>query len=63
MRYYLFDMLKVDGEDVTGQPLAERRSILERIADGADAVIAVPPMFNNIDAALAARREFALEWS
>lgn len=63
MRYYLFDMLKVDGEDVTGQPLAERRSILERNADGADAVIAVPPMFNNIDAALAARRSFALEWS
>lgn len=61
VRYYLFDVLSADGRDVTGLPLRERRSILERIAAGADGAIAVPPVFDDVDATLAASDELRLE--
>lgn len=61
VHYYLFDVLVADGIDVTGRPLAERRRILERLAAGTRASIVVPPVFDDVDAALAASRRFDLE--
>ncbi len=60
-RLYLFDVLAADGEDLTGRPLAERREVLERIAASAGAAIDVPPVFDDLDAALAIAREHDLE--
>ncbi|MGC5170928.1 ATP-dependent DNA ligase [Microbacterium sp. DT81.1] len=61
VRYYLFDILELDGEDVTALPLAERRELLERIAAEAGPSIATPPVFDDVEATLAASREFGLE--
>ena len=61
VRYYLFDVLVADGRDVTGLPLTERRSILERLTAGAIDAIVVPPVFDDVDAALDASRRFDLE--
>jgi bifunctional non-homologous end joining protein LigD len=58
VRYYLFDARR-DEADAT--PLAERRTLLERSAAAAIAPIDVPPVFDDIDAALAASRTFGLE--
>ena len=61
VRYYLFDLLEIDGQDATALPLADRRALLERLADGAADRIAVPPVFDDLDATLAAAREADLE--
>jgi bifunctional non-homologous end joining protein LigD len=61
VRYYLFDVLSRGGEDVTALPLAERRGILESIAAGAIAPILVPPVFDDVDAALDASARLRLE--
>ncbi|WP_434970216.1 ATP-dependent DNA ligase [Microbacterium sp. bgisy207] len=61
VRYYLFDLLQIDGQDATALPLADRRALLERLADGAGDRITVPPVFDDLDATLAAAREAALE--
>ncbi|HEX5858852.1 MAG TPA: ATP-dependent DNA ligase [Microbacterium sp.] len=61
VRYYLFDILELDGADVTGLPLSERRELLERIAQGAGSSVAAPPVFDDVEASLAASREFGLE--
>ena len=58
---YLFDVLEADGRDVTALPLAERREILERLATDAAAVVVVPPVFDDVEAALAASGRFGLE--
>ncbi|WP_051038772.1 non-homologous end-joining DNA ligase [Microbacterium sp. B19] len=58
---YLFDLLEADGRDVTGLPLEERREILERLAADAVAVVVVPPVFDDVEAALAASGRFGLE--
>lgn len=61
VQFYLFDVLSVDGDDVTAQPLSERRATLERIARDAIPAVSVPPVFDDVDAALAASREYGLE--
>jgi bifunctional non-homologous end joining protein LigD len=61
VQYYLFDVLELDGDDVTGLPLSERRELLERIAQDAGHRVAAPPVFDVVDATLAASREFGLE--
>lgn len=61
VQLYLFDVLEVDGRDVTGLPLAERREILERLAADAATVVVVPPVFDDVEAALAASGRFGLE--
>ena len=60
-RLYLFDALAADGADLTRLPLAERRVFLERIAAGAGAAVDVPPVFDDIDEALALARAHDLE--
>ncbi|MFK3678628.1 non-homologous end-joining DNA ligase [Microbacterium sp. NPDC090218] len=59
--YMLFDLLRLDGHDLTGMPLRERRTLLEDVIAGLDAPMRIPPVFDDVDAALAASREFGLE--
>ncbi|GAA2012372.1 ATP-dependent DNA ligase [Microbacterium ulmi] len=61
VRYHLFDVLSYAGQDAASLPLAQRRGILESLAAEAIPAIAVPPAFDDVDAALAASRRFALE--
>jgi bifunctional non-homologous end joining protein LigD len=60
-RLYLFDALHADGADLTPRPLAERREALERIAADAGSAIDLPPVFDDLDMALAIAREHDLE--
>ena len=59
--YMLFDLLRLDGHDLTGMPLRERRTLLEEVVADLDAPVQVPPVFDDVDAALDASREFGLE--
>ncbi|WP_243074622.1 ATP-dependent DNA ligase [Microbacterium sp. SS28] len=61
VRYYLFDVLVARGRDVTGLPLSDRRRILEQLAAETIPSIVVPPVFDDVDAALEASRRFDLE--
>ncbi|WP_127474419.1 ATP-dependent DNA ligase [Microbacterium sulfonylureivorans] len=61
VRYYLFDVLSDDGRDVAGLRLSERRSILEKRAARAIPAIVVPPVFDDVDAALDASARLRLE--
>ncbi|WP_457100298.1 ATP-dependent DNA ligase [Microbacterium sp. P5_E9] len=61
VHYFLFDVLAHAGADVTALPLAERRSILEGLTADAIAPIVLPPVFDDVDAALAGARDFGLE--
>ncbi|MFK4761276.1 ATP-dependent DNA ligase [Microbacterium sp. ZW T5_45] len=61
IRYLAFDLLRLDGHDLTSMPLHQRRTLLEDVVTGLDAPIAVPPVFDDVDAALDASREFGLE--
>lgn len=59
--YYLFDLLSLDGHDLTGVPLRDRRALLETLVQSTDAPIIVPPVFDDLDAALATSRDLGLE--
>jgi bifunctional non-homologous end joining protein LigD len=59
--YYLFDLLSLDGHDLTSVPLRDRRALLETLAESADAPITVPPVFDDLDAALSTSQDFGLE--
>ena len=57
----LFDVLRLDDEEVGLRPLRERRSLLEALAGHAIPPIVVPPVADDLDAALTTAREHALE--
>ena len=59
--YYVFDLIEHDGADVAALPLRERRSLLDRVVAGARPPLSAPPVFDDLDAALATAREFGLE--
>ncbi len=59
--YMLFDLLHLDGHDLTGMPLRRRRELLEHLAADLDAPVRVPPVFDDLDAALDASRQYGLE--
>lgn len=59
--FMLFDLLRLDGHDLTAMPLEQRRTLLLDVAEGLDAPVQIPPVFDDVDAALAASREFGLE--
>lgn len=61
VHYFLYDVLAAGGADVTSKPLTERRKLLEHIAANAAAPIVLPPVFDDVDDALAAARTFGLE--
>ncbi len=59
--YMLFDLLHLDGHDLTRMPLRQRRELLEQLAADLDAPVQVPPVFDDLDAALDLSRERELE--
>ncbi len=66
--YFVFDALAHHGRDLTARPLHERRAVLEQMLSSADrapgsdaATIAVPPVTDDVDAALTTARELDLE--
>ncbi|WP_261167298.1 ATP-dependent DNA ligase [Microbacterium sp. Marseille-Q6965] len=61
VRLYLFDALEVDGRDLAARPLVERREALERIAGDPGTAIDVPPVAEDLDAALETARRLDLE--
>ncbi|WP_295014894.1 non-homologous end-joining DNA ligase [uncultured Microbacterium sp.] len=61
VRYHLFDLLRLEGHDVTALPLRDRRELLERIAEGLAAHVVVPPVFDDVDAALSTSAALDLE--
>ncbi|WP_121149164.1 ATP-dependent DNA ligase [Microbacterium sp. AG1240] len=61
VKLYLFDVLSFRGEDTAGSPLAERRRILESLAEGARDPVVLPPVFDDLDAALETSELFGLE--
>ena len=69
VRYYLFDILSHDGDDLADLPLRERRDVLEAVAAagprgenvGTVDAIAVPPVFDDVDAALDTSVQLRLE--
>jgi len=61
VHYYLFDVLARGETDAASLPLQERRGILEDVGSHAIPAIVVPPVFDDVDDALAASRRFGLE--
>ena len=61
VHWYLFDLLSHGGEDLASHPLSARRALLEELTTASADHIVVPPVFDDVDAALAASREFGLE--
>lgn len=59
--YMLFDLMHLDGQDLTRVPLRHRRELLERLASDLDAPVRVPPVFDDLDAALEMSRQHDLE--
>ena len=57
----LFDVLRMDGRDVASLALRERREILDRITANIAAPLVVPPVADDVDAALATARALHLE--
>ena len=61
VRYQLFDVISYAGDDLAPLPLAERRDLLEALTHDTIPDIDVPPVFDNVDDALATSRRFGLE--
>ncbi|WP_127818652.1 ATP-dependent DNA ligase [Microbacterium sp. CPCC 204701] len=61
VRYYLFDVLSHDRDDLTDLPLRERRDVLEAIAEASVDAIGVPPVFDDVEAALDTSTRLRLE--
>jgi bifunctional non-homologous end joining protein LigD len=61
VRYHVFDILALDGEDLAPLPLRERRALLERIAASTAAEVVVPPVFDDVGDALETAQRLALE--
>lgn len=61
VHYFLFDVLSSAGFESATHQLSERRQVLETRASGVIPEIVVPPVFDNVDDALAAARTLGLE--
>ncbi|MFX0538465.1 DNA ligase [Ornithinimicrobium sp. Y1847] len=60
--YLAFDLLRLDGLDLTGLPWSARRDALEQVVDAADlAALGVPPVYDDGAGLLAATAEQGLE--
>ncbi len=61
VQYFLFDLLASGTADATALPLSQRRALLEsRVHDAVPAIV-LPPVADDLDAALATARELDLE--
>ncbi|MFG6401763.1 ATP-dependent DNA ligase [Microbacterium sp. P04] len=61
VKLYLFDVLAHAGRDLGDLPLDERRSILESLVADVPPVVVLPPVFDDLDAALDTSARFGLE--
>ncbi|TFV81734.1 ATP-dependent DNA ligase [Microbacterium sp. dk485] len=61
VKLFLFDVLALGRRDLASRPLSERRRALEKLAAGASGPVVLPPVFDDVDAALAASRSLGLE--
>jgi len=61
VRYYLFDVLSRDDQDLVDLPLRERRAVLEEVAADSVDAITLPPVFDDVDAALDTSEQLRLE--
>jgi bifunctional non-homologous end joining protein LigD len=61
VKLFLFDVLSRAGRDLTDLPLAERRRELEDLMAAAGNPLVLPPVFDDVDAALAGSRTLGLE--
>lgn len=59
--YQLFDLIRLEGNDLTRTPLRDRRKLLETLAESADGPAIVPPVFDDLEAALETSAELGLE--
>lgn len=59
--FFLFDLLSHGGLDASALPLAQRRALLERVAEHCIEAIVVPPITDDVDSALETARELGLE--
>ncbi len=59
--YLLFDLMRLDGHDLTRMPLRQRRELLEQLASDLDAPVQVPPVFDDLDAAMEMSGRYGLE--
>jgi bifunctional non-homologous end joining protein LigD len=59
--YFVFDLLEVEGEPITGLPLAERRKRLEKLLDRRNKTIRFSESFDDGEALLGAARQQQLE--
>jgi len=59
--YEVFDVLELDGQSVTGRPLAERRELLAGLLDARDRTVRISAGFDDGDALFAAAEERHLE--
>ncbi|OJU41417.1 MAG: ATP-dependent DNA ligase [Microbacterium sp. 69-10] len=59
--YLLFDLMRLDGHDLTRMPLRQRRKLLEQLASDLDAPVQVPPVFDDLDAAMEMSGRYGLE--
>lgn len=59
--YHLFDLVRLDGHDLSRTPLRDRRALLETLGESADRPVIVPPVFDDLDAALRTSRDLDLE--
>lgn len=59
--FFVFDLLQHGDRDVTELPLRERRRLLESAVTDAKPPLTVPPVTDDLDAALATARELDLE--
>jgi len=58
---YLFDVVSAGGRDAASLPLSQRREVLEELAAHAGEPVVVPPVFDDVDAAVATSGRFGLE--
>ena len=58
--YMIFDLLELDGRDLTGMPYRQRRQVLEQLVPGGARWL-VPPSFTDGPATMAAATEHTLE--
>ncbi len=61
VRYHVFDLLSLAGEDLTARPLADRRARLEELLGESAPPVLAPPIFHSVDDALDACRSLGLE--
>jgi len=59
--YLLFDLMRLDGHDLTRMPLRQRRELLEQLGSDLDAPVQVPPVFDDLDAAMEMSGRYGLE--